>query len=346
MASLQRGSHSNSDLQLDWIKTGKEGFAFEILEVVKTAKDVQLVEQKWLDRLFDFSIQTYNIRTQATHSSILWKENKKMSRGFFRGWAMRPGRYERKESNIRTDVLMPILQGIVCVLILSLDLLFVGSWIFILPPELDWILGMILFWSIWSAALIGNWIFIRLLPWSLPGRWMPKLVGSRMRQKRTWIPCVVIEVGILFLMWSHVWDWWWLQCLKYPDITIPVPSAEGITGFFVLGLFISFVGMIGIVLHPSKYALGLTAFGGFVSTVSHLVSPVTVRVTHERPFILYAVWVVWCIAWVLGTATLFFRFWVKEIPDPYVPEITARVPVSEPGWEVKPGGATGPREGI
>lgn len=350
-SDLVDGSHSNHELQADWNAYGSGAFRFEIVERVADIENVPAVEQKHLDRLFASGMPAYNILEKTTFPRDKeWYEEKKMARkmGFLRGWAQRPGRYERKESNIRTDWLMPILQGLACVTILFLDLLFLGSWIFILPPEIDWVLGLILFWAIWSAALIGNWIFIRLLPFSVPGKWKtrrPGTVDFLLRRPLTWIPCIMIEIGILMFIWVHVWDWWWEQCLKYPDITIPVPSMEGVTGFFILGLFISFIGMVGIVLHPSKYALGLTAFGGFVSTLSHLVSPVSVQVAHERPIIVYAVWAIWCVAWVVGTLTLGFRFFFKELPDPYIPEITDRTPI--PGaFGGGPASAEGQTRGI
>lgn len=341
LSDLEGRTHSNHGLQADWDKYGRNEFVFEVVEDVADIANVPSVEQKHLDGLFASRAATYNILERTTFPKDKeWYEGKKMARrdSFFRGFGMKPGRYERKESNIRTDWLLQNLQGLSCVLILFLDLLFIGSWIFILPPELDWVLGMILFWVIWSAALVGNWIFIRLLPYSLPWKWkmrQPDFVNWRLRQRKTWVPCIVIEIGILAFMWFHVWDWWWKQCLRYPDITIPVPSMEGATGFFGLGLFISFIGIVGIVLHPSKYALGLTAFGGFISTLSHWFSPVSIHVSHERPAILYTIWAAWCVAWVLGTMTLFIRFFYKELPDAVVDRFEERG--TEQGFPVAPG---------
>lgn len=347
-SKLESGTHVNQGLQSDWNIYGERGFQLEIVEPVEEIGNVPAAEQRWLDKLFASGTPTYNIAERTTFPKDKdWCKEKKMARrdSFFRGWGMRPGRYERKESNIRTDWLMPILQGLACVLILFLDLLFIGSWFFILPPEVDWALGMTLFVII-TAML--NWICVKwFLLYPVP-KWIPVMAEVQTRRRWTWLLCIRIEITILIVGWSRVWDWWWLQCLKYPDISIPVPSMEGVTGFFILGLFISFVGIIGIVLHPSKYTLGLTAFGGFISTLSHLFSPVSVQVSHERPIIIYTIWAAWCVAWVIGTASLYYRLFLLEICDPYTPLENNKTLVSGTDFPIvpSPGSAEGQTSGM
>jgi len=352
-SKLESGTHANHGLQSDWNTHGEAGFAFEVLEPTEM-ESVPAAEQRWLDKLFDSGTVTYNIAERTTFPKDgTWYREKKMARrdSFFRGWGMRPGRYERKESNIRTDWLMPILQGLACVMILFLDLLFLGSWFFILPPEVDWALGMILFWSVSTSHLTGVWVFIRLWPFSCPlnGRAAaPGYISYRLRKWQTWIPCIMIEVGILLSMWFYVWEWWWEKCLLWPDIALPIPSTEGVTTFFLLGVFVGMVGMIGIVLHPSKYALGLTAFGGAVSAAANWFSPVSVSWARERPLLFYALWAAWCFAFVVGTLSLYYRLFLLEICDPYQPHEDGRkMPAAQDfPTAASPGSAEGQTSGM
>lgn len=65
---LSRGIHSNKSLQADWIKSGSDNFAFEIVDELTPREDVHLDHRKelifledfWLQRLQPFRERGYN----------------------------------------------------------------------------------------------------------------------------------------------------------------------------------------------------------------------------------------------------------------------------------------------
>jgi hypothetical protein len=67
---LSRGIHPNKLLQADWIKSGSDNFAFEIVDELTPRDDVHLDHQKeltfledfWLERLQPFGERGYNER--------------------------------------------------------------------------------------------------------------------------------------------------------------------------------------------------------------------------------------------------------------------------------------------
>ena len=66
---LKIGSHTNKELQRDWIEFGSDAFHFEILEVVKVQDnpnfnlddELTLLEQIWLEKLQPFGERGYNV---------------------------------------------------------------------------------------------------------------------------------------------------------------------------------------------------------------------------------------------------------------------------------------------
>lgn len=65
--SLKTGKHSNRFLQADFIKSGTEAFAFEVVEVVEGDKLARTTaEQRYLDEAFDGGKLCYNLRQDAT----------------------------------------------------------------------------------------------------------------------------------------------------------------------------------------------------------------------------------------------------------------------------------------
>jgi group I intron endonuclease len=58
---LKSNRHPNAFLQRSFNKWGNEGFVVEIVEPIDNKKDLILIEQKWLDKLFDNQNACYNL---------------------------------------------------------------------------------------------------------------------------------------------------------------------------------------------------------------------------------------------------------------------------------------------
>lgn len=67
-AELRMGVHKNRALQEDWNELSAEGFAFEVVDVLKPpddlgydpTADLKALEELWLDRLSPFGDRGYN----------------------------------------------------------------------------------------------------------------------------------------------------------------------------------------------------------------------------------------------------------------------------------------------
>lgn len=66
LAMLKAGRHSNSFLSRDFKKCGENSFIFEILEFIDDSGVLLMVEQKYLDELYDNCNNCYNMRKTAT----------------------------------------------------------------------------------------------------------------------------------------------------------------------------------------------------------------------------------------------------------------------------------------
>jgi group I intron endonuclease len=67
---LKNDTHTNKQLQEDWLEAGEGQFEIEILEELKELKDpmanpkkeLELLEEKWLDQLKPYGDKGYNIK--------------------------------------------------------------------------------------------------------------------------------------------------------------------------------------------------------------------------------------------------------------------------------------------
>lgn len=67
---LRNANHTNKQLQEDWLELGEEQFEIEILEEMKELEDpmanpkkeLELLEEKWLDQLKPYGDRGYNIK--------------------------------------------------------------------------------------------------------------------------------------------------------------------------------------------------------------------------------------------------------------------------------------------
>jgi hypothetical protein len=68
--ALERGLHANKSLQADWNEAGSDNFAFEIVDELSAGsdpqmdyrKDLEFLEDLWLDRLQPYGERGYNER--------------------------------------------------------------------------------------------------------------------------------------------------------------------------------------------------------------------------------------------------------------------------------------------
>jgi GIY-YIG catalytic domain len=66
--TLENHSHMNKQLQEDWLYYGKDAFTFETLEILKKKdkgffdekRELQKLEEKWLDHIQPYGDQGYN----------------------------------------------------------------------------------------------------------------------------------------------------------------------------------------------------------------------------------------------------------------------------------------------
>jgi len=73
---LEKGKHLNNHLQNTWNKWGKETFEFKLVENIEDKKNLQLVEQEYLDAGFELGL-LYNISRLAAGGSVAgWHHTK------------------------------------------------------------------------------------------------------------------------------------------------------------------------------------------------------------------------------------------------------------------------------
>ncbi len=73
-AQLRMGGHPNKTLQKDWNELGAHVFEFEILDTLKVPeqtdydpkKDLQALEELWLEKLSPFGDRGYNVKPKRT----------------------------------------------------------------------------------------------------------------------------------------------------------------------------------------------------------------------------------------------------------------------------------------
>ncbi|MGD8780641.1 MAG: GIY-YIG nuclease family protein [Ignavibacteria bacterium] len=69
---LQTGTHTNSELQSDYNKTGDDNFVFEIIDILEPKADsnlnygeeLKVLEEMWIEKLQPFDGKGYNKRKQ------------------------------------------------------------------------------------------------------------------------------------------------------------------------------------------------------------------------------------------------------------------------------------------
>lgn len=90
---LGKGTHSNRYLQHDWNKCGKDAFVFEVVERTTESSQQFVLEQHWLDQVYDHQNQCYNFRANALqdvrscHSKTPIQTNEKQSQTWKKLWA-------------------------------------------------------------------------------------------------------------------------------------------------------------------------------------------------------------------------------------------------------------------
>ena len=73
---LKMGSHKNKDLQNDWNKFGENSFAFEVLEEIEPRenldyqKELEFLEDLWLEKLQPFGEKGYNEKKKTTEERL------------------------------------------------------------------------------------------------------------------------------------------------------------------------------------------------------------------------------------------------------------------------------------
>jgi hypothetical protein len=77
-AQLDLGRHPNRVLQADWNALGPDAFVFETLDTLKPpdepgydpAKDLSVLEEMWLEKLFPFGDRGYNVKPKPAEGKV------------------------------------------------------------------------------------------------------------------------------------------------------------------------------------------------------------------------------------------------------------------------------------
>lgn len=131
-----------------------------------------------------------------------------------------------------------------------------------------------------------------------------------------------LVTGVAFIVHHNAWH---DVCVSLPHIDLPLPNVGGHSEP-ILGFFLICIGVIGFAFRPGRYSLGMAAFGGIVTFCLQYFRPMTIKVTYGWTLPLYAIWGAICFAWLVGTATLLIRFWLRDLlefsdyPDQRAPD--------------------------
>lgn len=209
------------------------------------------------------------------------------------------------------------------------------DWVGIFPKVLKVIL--------WPAQLlllfvrILSWCLARILRYSIRKGWLRidrflskflVLVGKIYQPidkflsdlpvfiEKHWTSIAIAAAAIVFLStvigFALKHDAWYDVCASLPHVDLPIPHVGGYSQP-MLGICIAVIGMVGFAFRPGRYSLGMTAFGSIIAFCLQYFRPMTVKITYGWTLPLYAIWGSICLSVWVGTATLFLRFYIRDL---------------------------------